>query len=466
MRRLRVIKSDSFRLAALFALLFLACTGILIATVLVIVEGRQRAAVTAANDDDIATVTNGYLDEGVPEAVEVVKQRLGVPRATRVAYPDVYMVLADEHGTRLAGNMPMAARTIGVVEIALPLEQPRQWQRDLRKPGPRAVLGRGVELTPGVYLFVGRDTALLTATRERIVHAFLWVGLGAVLIAVCGGLFLGSRFMRRVDAIGETCKAIIAGRLHERIAITGRGGEWDRLAGAVNDMLNRIAALLENLRQVSSDVAHDLRTPLTRTRDRLEAARAGSPSVEGYAMAVARAIDDMDEVLSMFSAVLRISQIEAGTRQGTFAAVHLSELLQNVAQMFGPVAEDSGHALSAAIAPDVYIHGDAELLTQLFSNLVDNALRHTPRGTRIEITLDSDANETRAAVADDGPGIDPGEHDKVLRRFYRVSSSRRAPGHGLGLALVAAIAQLHHAELRLVSLVPGIRITVAFSTAT
>jgi signal transduction histidine kinase len=245
----------------------------------------------------------------------------------------------------------------------------------------------------------------------------------------------------------------------------GREDEWDRLAGAINEMLNRISALLENLRQVSSDVAHDLRTPLTRVRNRLEEARNKAMSVADYSAAVTTAIDDMDQLLAMFSALLRISQVEAGARLHTFSVVPLTEILENVYQMYLPVAEDCRRSLTSSLAGGVRIRGDAELLTQMFSNLVENAIRHTPEHTKIQINLNVEGEGVAASIADDGPGVDPSEHEKVLRRFYRGSSSRANEGYGLGLALVAAIAQLHQAKLTLSDAKPGLNVRISFSSA-
>jgi len=289
--------------------------------------------------------------------------------------------------------------------------------------------------------------------------------IGAIMIAGAGGLLVGFRFMRRVDAIARTCQGIVAGRLDERIPLTGREDEWDRLAGAINEMLNRISALLENLRQVSSDVAHDLRTPLTRVRNRLEEASNKSMSVADYSAAVTTAMDDMDQVLAMFSALLRISQVEAGARLHTFSVVPLTEILENVYQMYLPVAEDCRRSLTSSLAAGVRIRGDAELLTQMFSNLVENAIRHTPEHTKIQMNLTVEGEGVAASIADDGPGVDPSEHEKVLRRFYRGSSSRAIEGYGLGLALVAAIAQLHQAKLTLCDAKPGLNVRISFSGA-
>jgi signal transduction histidine kinase len=327
------------------------------------------------------------------------------------------------------------------------------------------VLGKGVYLADGLYLFVGRDTATLAAARTRILQAFAWLAGATLILASLGGLVFSVQFLRRIDAITKTCNAIVAGRFNDRIALRGSNDELDRLASAINAMLDRIAALLENLRQVSSDVAHDLRTPLTRLRQRLEHAHVASTTVEDYSAAVSRAIADTDELLRVFTALLRISQIEAGTRVAAFSVLSLSDLLDRIYEMYRPVAEDHGHVLQRNIREAVNVRGDAELLTQLFVNLVENALRHTPSGTTIVIALDVAADTAIAAVRDSGPGIDVEERDKVFRRFYRVTTSRSSPGNGLGLALVAAIAKLHQARIELSDNSPGLCVSIAATLA-
>ena len=435
-------------MAALFAALFLGLAAGLIAAVLWIVKDTQTSSLVLANDADIATIENGFRAEGIDEAVEVTKQQLGSSNSARALSPGAYILLEDRaHGKRF-GNLEGFAPRLGLVE--------------LNSAGSR-ILGRGVFLAPDAYLFVGRDTAEIAATRVRIVKAFGWVIAGSMLCAGAGGTLLRVQLMRRVDAITHTCEGIIAGRFNERIPISSRGDELERLSVAINEMLNRISALLDNLRQVSSDVAHDLRTPLTRLRNRLEAARGGAVTTVDYAAAVARAIDDTDQVLAMFSALLRISQIEAGTRVATFAQLSLSNLLENAVDMYRPVAEDHQHVLSASIQPEVRIRGDAELLTQLFSNLIENAINHTPLHTHIRVALQSSEDAVVASVSDDGPGIPAHEHTKVLRRFYRLSGGRSTSGHGLGLALVAAIANLHQATLRMTDAKPGLCVSANFN---
>jgi signal transduction histidine kinase len=460
------VSSSALRLAAFFTALFLALTGALILTVVWIVEGSQRGALQAANDADIAMIANGYREEGVSEAIEVVRQRLTASPAAGVRPSDSYLLIQDTDGKRLAGNMAPMVPRVGVLDVKVA-------RADSGLVGPPAgtagqsfdLRGRGTLLGSGLYVFAGRDWRIVSVTRARILDAFVWVAAGAAIIAAIAGWLLGSKFMRRVEDIARTCESIIGGKLTERIALRGTADEWDRLSGAINDMLNRIAHLLENLQQVSSDVAHDLRSPLTRLRNRLEAAHSSSTTAAEYAAAVSRALDDTDQLLAMFSALLRISQVEAGTRAGTFAAVSLSDVAQRLFEMYRPVAEDYQHELESDIRRDVRVRGDAELLMQMFSNLIENAIRHTPSRSRIRICVGHVGGQAMVSVRDNGNGIPHEEYPKVTRRFYRISTSRSTAGHGLGLALVAAIAELHHAILLFADAAPGLEVSVKFPLA-
>jgi signal transduction histidine kinase len=456
----RILKSGTFRLAAAFSVLFLVLTGALMGTVLWIIDNTQTATLVRENDADTQTVLNGFGDEGIDEAIEVVRQRLGNAKYSRTIRPDCYMVLENGSGEILAGNLPAQPRRIGVFTTTL-----QEGRSASERVHEIRMLGRGTPLGEGAYFFVGRDVRPVAVTRERIIDAFVWVTAGAFGIASIAGVLLGRRFARRVDAVARACKSIVAGRLDERIEVHGRNDEWDRLASAINDMLNRIAALLENLRQVSSDVAHDLRTPLTRLRNRLENARAESSSTTQYAQAISGAIGDADQILSMFAALLRISQVEAGGRLARFASVNLSELCENVFRMYQPVAEDYGHKLTANLDGGAEVQGDAELLTQMLTNLIENAIHHTPTGTAIHLLLRSDEDAVYLSVEDDGPGIPADQTEKVLRRFYRLASSRTTAGHGLGLALVSAVVQLHDAGITLADGRPGLRVSIRFPVA-
>ncbi len=454
MRPTRVFKTESFRSAALFATLFLLLSWVLLGVVYWIVNDTQTAALVEAIDADISTIKNGYRGEGLPEAIEVIHQRLGSGKYSGADLPGGYILIRDEATAKYEGNLQLKEFRLGLFSVPAP--------RNQKLDSTVTVLGRGVYIADGIYLFVGRDTSQISATRVRILQAFAWIEGVSIVLAGLGGIFFSVQFMRRIDAITRTCQSIIAGKFTDRIPLRGSGDELDTLSVAINNMLDRISTLLDNLRQVSSDVAHDLRTPLTHLRNRLEEARQKSVTTDDYAAVVSHAIDDTDHLLVIFSALLRISQIESGSRLAAFSALSLTDILQRICEMYGPVAEDEHHVLLHDIQKDVRIRGDGELLTQMFSNLIENAIRHTPSGTRILIRLAVSGNTVAASVEDNGPGIPLGEYDKVFRRFYRLTSSRSTPGYGLGLALVAAIANLHNAKIELSDNHPGLRCLISF----
>jgi signal transduction histidine kinase len=454
LRPIRVIKTESFRSAALFATLFLILSWVLLGVVYWIVNETQTSALVGAIDADISTIRNGYSDEGLPEAIEVVRQRLGSGEYSGADLPGGYILIQDKATGRLVGNLQPMDFQLGLFSF----RAPRRSKHDSKV----WVLGRGVYIANDVYLFVGRDTGPIRATRVRIIKAFAWIEGVAIVLAALGGIFFSLQFMRRIDAITRTCQSIIAGKFNDRIPLRGTGDELDSLSVAINNMLDRISTLLDNLRQVSSDVAHDLCTPLTHLRNRLEEAGQKSVTTDDYAAVVTHAMEDTDRLLAIFAALLRISQIESGSRLAAFSALSLTDLLERIYEMYRPVAEDHHQVLLRDIQKDVRVRGDGELLTQMFSNLIENAIRHTPPGTRIQIGLRGSGNTVVASVEDNGPGIPLDEHDKVFRRFYRLTSSRSTPGNGLGLALVAAIANLHNAKIELGDDKPGLRCLIVF----
>lgn len=462
MRPIRIFKTESFRSAALFATLFLILSWVLLGAVYWIVNETQTAALVGAIDADISTIRNGYSGKGLSEAVEVVQQRLGSGEYSGEDLPGGYILIEDGTG-KLAGNLQAFSPQLGLFSFPRPHRHSSEAHHEGKEHKFHVtVLGRGVYIADGVYLFVGRDTGQIVATRVRILQAFAWIEGVSIIFAALGGIFFSVQFMRRIDAITRTCQSIVAGKFNDRIPLRGSGDELDRLAVAINNMLDRISILLDNLRQVSSDVAHDLRTPLTHLRNRLEEARQKSVTTEDYAAVIAHSIEDTDRLLGIFAALLRISQIESGSRLGAFSAVSLTDILERIHEMYRPVAEDQHQVLLREIQANVRIRGDGELLTQMFSNLIENAIRHAPSGTRILIRLTASGNTVTASVEDNGPGIPAGEHDKIFRRFYRLTSSRSTPGNGLGLALVAAIANLHNARIELIDNHPGLRFMISF----
>nr|WP_307730382.1 ATP-binding protein [Alsobacter ponti] len=287
----------------------------------------------------------------------------------------------------------------------------------------------------------------------------------AMALAIGGGMLMSLGFLRRVEAINRTTANIVAGNLSERIPITGSFDELDTLAENLNAMLARIQTLMDGLRQVSTDIAHDLRTPLARLRQRLEAARDRVSGENGDVSEYEAALEEIDAILATFSALLRIAQIESGARLQGFRRVNLSAVFATVAEAYAPAAEDKGQTLTSAIEAGIDISGDRELLTQMLANLLENALHHAPQGASIRVTLTEHGRLAVGEVSDDGPGIPEAERANVLRRFYRLERSRGAPGNGLGLSLVAAVAELHHVDLSLEDNRPGLRVVMTFPEA-
>jgi signal transduction histidine kinase len=315
-------------------------------------------------------------------------------------------------------------------------------------------------LPDGTLLAVGEDTGRIEEATEAISFA-LWWALGLTLaLGIAGGLVLSSGFLRRVDGIARTAEAIVDGDFEKRIPERGTQDDLDRLARTLNRMLDRIGDLMIGMRQVSNAAAHELRTPLARLRQQLETALAESQPASGVELALQRAIAETDGILDTFTALLRIAQIEAGTRRAGFRLIDLGNVADAIIEAFAAPVEDQGKTLVGSIAAGARIRGDRDLLIQLLANLVENASRHTPPGTHIEVGLIATPTGARLWVADDGPGVPAEEHERIFDRFHRLDRARE--GVGLGLSLVKAIADLHGAQLRVEDNRPGLRICVEF----
>jgi signal transduction histidine kinase len=445
--RNRFLRTEGFRLSALYAGVFAVSVVILGTVVLVTTNQALRDQILTFSATEIGAIRNGYASQGVHEAHEVVAQLMAGP-----ANSSFYLL--QQEGKVLAGNLPAMAPRTGPVEFSFS-----------DKGRPREVLGRGDFLAPGLYVFSGSDMARLRAVQAHIFNIMLGLFAAALLIAVAGGALVSRSFLRRTDAMARACREIMQGDLKLRIPVRGTRDELDRLAEAINAMLARISALMENLSQVSNDIAHDLRTPVTHLRNRLERARADSRTEEDYAHALDTAITKADEILGLFTALLRIAQIEGGERRSAFAPLALDGLLTQMRDLFEPVAEETEHGLQLAVEDEdkAVIRGDRQLLVQFFSNLIENAIVHTPAGTRIVLSLSREQGRAMVRVSDNGPGVPREEHDRLFRRLYRREASRSQPGYGLGLSLVAAIADLHGATIRLVNGEnPGLTVEISF----
>ena len=436
----RALSSGAFRFAGLMA--GISALGSML--LLVAVAMVTNHAIAEGLSDAVATET-GIL---VGEDRELGRAELvrAIARHTRAVHDHAFRyLLVDRAGKRLAGTLPLAARRVGWGEVEI-----------VTHAGRVRVLANGVTLADGAVLVVGGDMEDLRQLRDELIgFTALWGG-GIVLLALVGGLWAGTVFLRRLDQTNEAIDRIVKGALSERLPRFGISPEFDRLTANLNTMLERIDGLVAGLRQVSVDVAHDLRTPLTRLRHRIEGLldhpEPGPDDRVGLEDQVAACLAQIDEIIRIFSSLLRIAALENHEARAHFAPVDLSALLARLGAVYGPAVEDEGRHLHLVLDEGVCAEGDGDLLAQAITNLIENATRHTPEGSRITVRLlrpEQAASGPVVVVEDNGPGVPEDQRERVLQRFVRLDASRSTPGSGLGLALVAAIVRLHGGDLRL-----------------
>jgi signal transduction histidine kinase len=309
-------------------------------------------------------------------------------------------------------------------------------------------------------LLVGRNIEDLDEMRALINQALAW-GLGVTaVLGLLSGIALSFGTLRRLEAINKTSKAIMHGDLSQRIPVTGQQDDINQLAVNLNQMLDRIQGLMENVRQVSNDIAHDLRTPLTRLRVKLEKMVDQASDPKQHRSIVEAAIAEVEGMLTTFNALLRIAQIESGTVYSEFNLVDLGAVAADAVELYEPLAANKGQYLTTKIASNIRIWGDRDLLFQAIVNLLDNALKYTNQHGRIDVSVNDSASGGAIVIADNGPGVPENERERVLKRFVRLQKERGRSGSGLGLSLVAAIAKLHHGTLELADNAPGLRISL------
>jgi signal transduction histidine kinase len=306
---------------------------------------------------------------------------------------------------------------------------------------------KSVWLPDGSWLSAATTTETYHDVTELMLAGAAWTVAIGLPLALLSGALLSRWVLHRLAPIAATAGQVGRGDLGRRAPLAGTGDEFDRLAGDINAMLDTIESLTRNLRNVSVGIAHELRTPLTRIRNRLveQSADGGAPTRE----AIDGALAELDAALGTFNALLQIGQIEANAQRTGFEAVDFSQLVASLAEVYQPVAAEQGKQLSTQVAPEVQVRGNRELLAQMISNLLENAIEHTPGGTSISMELNADQDRPRLVVADNGPGIPAEEGQRIFERFYRLDRSRAQPGNGLGLSLVKSICSLHGFSVRL-----------------
>jgi signal transduction histidine kinase len=448
----RHFRSTSFRLTILYIVIFQLSAVVLLGVIYLGTAGYMREQLDAEIDTDLNGLMNIYRSGGVKSLEQRVSQRTPARRDSGPFY-----LLQDSAGRRLAGNLPPQRIAAGWQDIA---DDSTEGQD--RNGQDTSVRGKSVVLPEAYLLVVGRSANQVEGVLELILSAFGWASGLTLVLGALGGALLSRRYAKRVEAIETTTREIMDGDLRRRLPVTGTRDEFDRLATSINAMLDRIERLMPGLEQVSSDIAHDLRTPIARMRQRIERAMDRSTSADELRDAMGRALEDSDQVLSTFEAILRIAHIESRSQRSAFAPLDLSQLLTNLLETYAPVAEDGSRNLAGTIAPGLVVRGDRDLLVQMFANLIENALRHTPSGSKVEVSLGRVNDEIIAVVSDNGPGIPAEYRDKVFQRFYRLDASRSTPSSGLGLSFVAAVADLHDVKIELDDNSPGLRVSKRF----
>ncbi|MBV9509184.1 MAG: HAMP domain-containing histidine kinase [Caulobacteraceae bacterium] len=441
-----MLHSASLRLATLYTTAFALSVLILGAITLLALHRTLDQQFDARINVEVAALGQEYAIEGFSGVVEAIQERDRTPHAF-------------DYGLETAQGAPVAGRLAGS-------HAPLGWSRfsHLDRHGHPEIIRMLTSKLPGGYrLEIGDDDQRSDDLQRTVLEFFVLTLAGVVALGVVGGYGFSHDVHRRLAAMTGAAEAIIDGDMGRRIPVRGSDDDLDRLAATFNRTLDRISNLMESLRQVSSDIAHDLRTPLTRLRQRLEASRDITQAGE-RADAITGALGDVDAILETFAGLLRIAQIEGGARRAAFRPIDLAALARTAVADFAPSAEDAGQSLSLAAdaGEPVMIDGDRELLTQMVVNLIENALRHAGAAARIEVQAALAGAQAVVCVADNGPGVPDGERTKVLDRFYRLEASRSTPGNGLGLALVAAVARLHDAQLTLEDAGPGLRVRVGF----
>ncbi|WP_342642853.1 sensor histidine kinase [Rhodoligotrophos ferricapiens] len=446
----KLLRTSTFRLAAGYLLLFAISSAVILSYVYWDTAGllaRQTDETIAA---EVSFLAEQYHSGGIAALVRSINGR------AENADDSIYL-LVNVFGRRIAGNlqgMPVDALNSAPNWIEFPYAV--QTAEGVEKHQARAFHTR---IDMGYTLVVGRDIQERREFTEIIQRTLIWALGFTFLLGLIGGLLMSRNFLRRVDSIAETSRTIMEGDLAGRMPVSGTGDELDRLAISLNQMLEQIERLMIGMREVSSNVAHDLKTPLTRMRAQVEdALRGGSP--EQYRKALEETLVEADSLLRIFNALLSIARAEAGQSREGVGPMDAADLANDMAELYGPLIEDEGGSFTAKIDRPLPVKADRQLMAQALNNLLDNALKYgrPANGQPLAVTLSAQRrdDEIVLAIADNGPGIPEDQREHVLERFVRLDASRSRPGSGLGLSLVASVMKLHAGQLTLSDNRPGL----------
>jgi hypothetical protein len=440
----RLFRSASFRFGLIYAVLLMASATALALFLWWATAGLLDRQTEAAIQSDAKGLSERWAEGGLPALVVTIEDRL----AQNVDDDAIYF-LADPKMNRIAGNLQRWPSDVNETGVSYEFPVLRAGMRSL------AHIQR-FDLPGNFHLLIGRDVQVRSQLSKMLTDALVWAVVVVGMLATIGALVIRSLFNRTLANISATTAAIAAGNLAQRVQLSGRGDEFDQVADVINDMLERIGRLMDGVREVSNAIAHDLRTPITRARARLEDAMLHATTDDGLRAAIERATMDLDGIVAVFQALLRIAEIEAGSRRSSFTRLDLTPVLADVTDLYGVVAEERGVTLACETPPAVTAYGDQALIQQAVANLVDNAVKFSPPGGAVRVTL-TVGNLIAIAVSDQGAGIPAEDRVRATDRFFRGETARNTPGSGLGLSLVLAVAHLHGGVLKLEDNTPGLR---------
>ena len=441
--RFAFVRTTTFRLALVYSVLFGLFSFLLLSYLFQATVGSLRAEADQRLEAEMGARELAYYTGGMERLEQSLIERALVPGA-----PFRYQ-LETPDGERLIGDFPnlpvTPPATVGdVSNVSLTIEIPRPGA----EPGLTEAEGRIVRLPNGNVLLVAIETGERGRIVRRITQAVTTAAPIGVLLALIGGIFISRYAARRAEQLTRTTEAVVAGNLYVRAPVQGSGDEFDRLATHLNTMLEKLERLMASSRHTGDSIAHDLRSPLSRLRNRLETALLGEMNTETARETLAHTVEEVDRVLATFNAILRLSRLDAGA-EGRLVRFDMREMLLELADLYEPACEDAGLKFESDIGHSLFVLGDRELLAQAISNLLDNAIKYTPENGSISLKAMRTNDEIIIEVSDTGPGIAEDMRERAKERFFRLDEARTQSGSGLGLALVDSVADLHKGEIEL-----------------
>lgn len=453
MRTHKILRTQAFRIVAIYLAIFALSAFALVAFVYWSTARVLDRETDATIEAEVTGLVEQYQRLPFSTFTDVI-----IGRSVR-GDQGIYLLANNDHRV-IAGNLDSWPQISPVENGLVEFSYERRIGNTTQL---RQARGQVFMLAQGFYLLVARDVDERRQLESVFQTALLW-GTGVmILLGLAGGFLISRRVLARLDIINRTSGHIIQGDLSQRVPVRARGDEFDDLAQNLNRMLDRIERLLHGMREVSDNVAHDLRSPLNRLRNRLELAAARQLPESETARDIDAAVQETDRLIGTFNSLLLIAEAEAGSVRESMQEISLTEVIEGVAELYGPLAEEKNLRFSVVMpAEGAVIRGNRNLVSQALANLVDNAIKHAPGGGSVAVELQNRGSESALVVADHGPGIPPEDRERVTQRFVRLESSRNSPGTGLGLSLVSAVARLHEATLSFEDNRPGLRATLIF----